>query len=1480
MKTHQIHAILRNRLFDFTKRNRLLYFKTSLRHVSLTLSSVPVIADASNIDLSKLFVWNEDLSKKISAEQDIHLSKYISFQEKPYIVASLNKIRQQANKDEQEYGFHQLRLALCFLEWYDTKNNHPEKIVSPLLLLPVQLTRKKGITDDFILKISDSEAEINPVLAGRLKDLYNIILPETIDLTTSDLSDVFQLLKKQVEESSQLQLAVSHPDVLGLQTQAISLHQKYNKSGVRNIEIDIDSGPISSDKNWKFDLTNMVLGNFNYRKMSLVRDYDSLMEAPKENEVFAQLFDDVPTKPDVLTENLPLSEQFQVIQADPTQLAAIRNARNGKSYIIQGPPGTGKSQTIVNLIADFIARGKRVLFVCEKRAAIDVVYSRLKQQHLHELCSLIHDSQTDKKVFVMDLKKTAESFEKRGVRTSDIEHNRNQIIYQIERELYAIRLYHSFMQQRLEKIGMDVRKLLDIVLSTRKHIVDMDLQTAPIPGYEQWVKYGNAVHKISDAIQRTGDYQFFSEHPLSRLDEASYFLYDRSNILQNELSSAHALLAKISTDISQTDIPADIATSFFQLKKFMDEVGRLFPFHDAHKLTLLEKDSELATKFEQAITHIRQLENALSEQISKNAYWKEKFSDTDLDNAWQVMQEYERKFFSFLSGKYRRTKKAIVRAYDFSRHQIRPTYSQVLSNLQHEYVLSKTFLKEKSDAENVYGLGDLFELENTLKAIFNDIKPSSVQFLKQTENASALKKIVSLFEEADKKITSKIKWKGAETLQQVYDILGQIIKKLQDLPEILPYLKELSMAESSLKNMLVNKRYRPEQIEALSAQNTLQRFFDLNPELYKISGHNILYNIEKLKDLYAQFLQVNASYIRCKQRDRYRDLVKRSEMSIAGKSESEKEEKKTLAEGRKILQNEFGKAMRYKSIRDLSSLESGNIIRELKPVWLMSPLSVSDTLPLSMGDFDVVVFDEASQITLEEGIPSIYRAPQTIIVGDEMQMPPSHFFSTAADGDMEDKPHLLDADSFLQQGSRKFPSVMLGWHYRSKHESLIGFSNSAFYENRLFTIPDSHNQHHEKLPITVERKEDAAIHVSAMMHRPISYHFLKHGLYEQRTNVPESEYIAEMVRALLQNEERLSIGVVAFSQEQQSEIEDAIQELCAVDSAFEQALEEEYKRMESGQFMGIFFKNLENVQGDERDIIIISTCYGYDKQGKMLMNFGPINRAGGEKRLNVIFSRAKNHVCVVSSIKHTDITNVHNTGANYFKKYLQYAEAVSLGNMATANTVLESLNITSDKDEKNVDSVVLYEVKTALEKYGYVVEMNLGQSSFKCHIAIKKTLGDISFIAGILLDDFQHYQGNDLLEIYLFKPQLLKNNGWNIIQLFSKDWYTDSEKVLEQIIHAIENNQPAAVTDFTSVISNEPFPVQDIQHQIIRLETNENGNPRFWEVKREGVNLIIRYGKMQATGKKNIKPFSNEFTAEKEMQKMIQEKIKKGYTLK
>ena len=372
-----------------------------------------------------------------------------------------------------------------------------------------------------------------------------------------------------------------------------------------------------------------------------------------------------------------------------------------------------------------------------------------------------------------------------------------------------------------------------------------------------------------------------------------------------------------------------------------------------------------------------------------------------------------------------------------------------------------------------------------------------------------------------------------------------------------------------------------------------------------------------------------------------------------------------------------------------------------------------------------------------------------------------------------------------------------------------------------------------------------------------------------------------MVRELLKRKIKETIGIVAFSMEQQHAIEDALSMLAREDKEFGTLLEEAFNRQENDQFAGLFVKNLENVQGDERDIIIMSICYGYDRQRKMLMNFGPVNRKGGEKRLNVIFSRSKQHMAVISSIKHTDIKNDYNEGANYLKLFLQYAEEVSNGNMKGARSILDKLILKKGHYPAQVQQgIVTQQIKKQLEEKGYDVHVQVGQSDFKCSLAVKLKQDDLNYALAILIDDDKHFSNDNIIEQYFQRPAILKEIGWRQISVFTKDWLHDPEKVMSAIVKALHGQKDHTAEFYNSQLAaslsiNTKNGYDELNFQRLVIEESEAS--KFWEIATDQQRLIIRSGRVGAKGQTIVKRYPSKEAAEKEKQKLLKERMEKGY---
>ncbi len=1474
---HQIVlAKLQQRLFQVSRRNRLLHFRTTMQTVNLTEASVPLSFDYKNIRPEQLMTWNADFAAQALQGEQIPLDKYLNFEEAIYLPIVLDRIRNESRRDQAEFGFSQIRLVACFLRWTNTKVSPVESYHSPLALLPVQLTRKKGVRDTYQLRLLSSIAEINPVVRHQFKQLYAIELPETIDLDESDFETFYHYLRSQVRSSEpaiEIEL-IDKPRISLLHDKARRRLDAYRRRarvsgrGVRSyLDLDYSYDPANyhplgvkvfsamvrpaetrlnaiveehsrppayatapgdadvdpdtksrsffqlraGDDNpfhWEFDLCSMTLGNFRYRKMSLVRDYDAVADQPIDNQAFDGIFALSPRPAPMEIETPDLADRFHVVPCDPTQTLSIGQAKAEASYIIQGPPGTGKSQTITNLIADFVARGKRVLFVCEKRAAIDVVYLRLKQQGLDELCCLIHDSQQDKKQFVMDLKRTYERFLERERKSMSAE--REKLTTDLAREIRPLELYRSAMVEPDEHdvVLLDVIQHAVRLRDATPKLSSKELEQAP--AYAQWRDNLESIGRFKRSLQEVTTDGVFASHPLNRFSTKLARLDRPLEMIANALQQALRHLQALTERLEEAGFDSAAISTPKQLRSAAKLCQQWRSLAQFDLLALLDPQSDVSSDYEDSRIHLRSLETRLLDTREQNCHWKNKLKRGETEDALQQAKQLDGKWWSRLNPAWWRLRGVLKRCYSFDAHSIQPAWRDVLQRLLQEHDAEEALRKAEEDCAAAFGIrdyaphqffGDVEKLRATLDDLVDvDMRTFADALIHSRGGASRVAVIEraeehrgAMMEACENVIEdlANLSWEELRTA------LIQIEQAENEWSSFLDCLNDLDKLPKDLIDSFRNLPLELEQIEAAAAQKHIERAFREDNDAGRFDSAARNRHANRLEEYYDDWLAANAAEVKRRIARQFREKIEICDLPASKLTPEQKEFKNRYERGRKILKHEFGKSMRYKSIRDLVSDNSGEVVKDLKPVWLMSPLSVSDTVPLDQDHFDVVIFDEASQITLEEAVPTIFRATQAIVVGDEMQLPPTDFFSAKRDEEdvllIEDDGEMveydLDSDSLLTHSSRNLPSTMLGWHYRSRSESLISFSNWSFYGGKLLTVPEEDLPTSRRPELIVHSAENSVEHAAQIADRAVSFHFVENGVYHKRRNRAEADYIAHLVRECISADQHFSIGVVAFSEAQQDEIESALQRLGGTDPQFADRLEQELEREEEdGQFAGLLIKNLENIQGDERDVIIMSVCYGHDADGKMRMNFGPINRQGGEKRLNVAFSRAKHRMVLVSSIRHFDITNDYNVGANCLKRYLRYAERISIGDMDGAQRVLEEIAVVRDDHNRDSqgDDAIANEIASRLLKEGFLVEFGVGQSQFRCDLAIRRE-GDSTYRLGIRLDTQDYYDDLDPLERELMKPKLLRDFGWNVEVILAKDWQADPDSILSHLLERLED---------------------------------------------------------------------------------------------
>ncbi|MEW2105386.1 DUF3320 domain-containing protein [Streptomyces cellulosae] len=474
-----------------------------------------------------------------------------------------------------------------------------------------------------------------------------------------------------------------------------------------------------------------------------------------------------------------------------------------------------------------------------------------------------------------------------------------------------------------------------------------------------------------------------------------------------------------------------------------------------------------------------------------------------------------------------------------------------------------------------------------------------------------------------------------------------------------------------------------------------------------------------------------------------------------------------------ILSRQAKLQRRHKPVRRLLD-ETRDVVQRLKPCFMMSPLTVSQYLPADFR-FDVVIFDEASQVLPQDAVNAIYRGDALIVAGDPRQLPPTSFFSAGSDSDEDDDFDEEVPDSFESildacKASGVLRELSLRWHYRSRHENLIAFSNHEFYDNSMVVFPGAVTDGHD-----------------------VGVAFYKaDGVYDRsnkRDNVREAALVAERVLHHFSTRPHLTLGVVTLSKAQADAVEDAVAEARRSRPDLDRHFTED-------RLGGFFVKNLETVQGDERDVIILSVGYGPDTQGKLRASFGPINREGGWRRLNVAVTRARHRVEVVASFHGADLPDSTNKSVQHLKRYLQYAEQ---GPMILATAAPDA--------EASPESPFEEDVLETLRGWGYDVQPQVGVAGFRIDMAVRHPGAPGSYALGIECDGAMYHSSRAARDRDRLREEILRGLGWNLHRIWGTDWYRNRKDAQRRLREAVE--AACAADPYAPVPDIAPAPVPD-----------------------------------------------------------------------
>lgn len=510
--------------------------------------------------------------------------------------------------------------------------------------------------------------------------------------------------------------------------------------------------------------------------------------------------------------------------------------------------------------------------------------------------------------------------------------------------------------------------------------------------------------------------------------------------------------------------------------------------------------------------------------------------------------------------------------------------------------------------------------------------------------------------------------------------------------------------------------------------------------------------------------------------------LKKQELELAhklasGKTDRDYEELYNNSKENKDYFYQISKKQKFWPIRKTLEVY-GEFVLTLFPCWLLSPENVSALLPLERNMFDLVIFDEASQVFIESTIPTIYRGKSIVVAGDEKQLRPSTTFMKrylGGDPDLQEDYSVqaaLEVDSLLDLAVSRYESANLTYHYRSRRSELIEFSNHAFYSSGLQISPN----------LSKSKKE-----------RPIERYKVA-GKWIERKNIAEAEKIVELLKEIFKKRKNNeSIGIITFNSEQQSCIADCIDKEASRDPNFRSNMLNETHRVENGEDTSIFIKNLENVQGDERDIIIFSIGYAENSEGKVYTNFGSLSAEGGENRLNVAITRAKSKIIVVTSIEPEalKVDTAKNLGPKLLKKYLMYVRAVAKGDDQETATVLAEISgpeAPSASPVMTTVAAVEEQMKEKLEKLGYKVDVKLGNKNSRISLAVYDEKSD-KYLVGVELDKDAFASSSSCMERDVYKPKFLEERGWTVMRVWCRDWWLYPQRVIKSIAAIADSNK-------------------------------------------------------------------------------------------
>ncbi|MCQ6265131.1 AAA domain-containing protein [Fictibacillus sp. WQ 8-8] len=1227
---------LKDRLNDLSKRNR------SIRMLK--------IYDKWAFDLSNLLKLDKDpldvIKRVLEQKGNISLLKQDVNNDKTQLYsAKLNNLYRNMKAIEEETGLYDLYMGYPYITGNMLDGTY---VRAPLFLYPVRLEKEKAGGTKWTLVLENEDPQLNRTLFLALKKLSGINFTE-------------ELYEEAVQESKTL-------DFLKWTTwlKKHSFNLLWSSKGDLQPFSDFKQNEVPEFNKGQFQLENMaILGNFPQGNSALLKDYEDLLEIANDGPmgIMGTLLgaddsnNDEKDDSEEIIKEIPEAERFLVLDTDASQEEIIKELDKNKGLVIHGPPGTGKSQVIVNLIANVIAKNKKVLLVCQKRAALDVVYQRLDSIGLSKQVALLHDEKSDRK------------------------------------SLYA--RIHS--------------------------LLDDD---------SQYVNYENELLMLSNKIQ-----QYESE-----LNAIAKGLYE----VQPHGFKAYELYG-LGKPITEIEVILDLENILRSLNKenFEDVLSKILSYGSYYgrfgneQYPLKNRKSFTKLDLKDRLTLIEILKNII-EKAEKSVEYLETFEQNEItpEYTWLISDKLE-KIYEDLNPEEKKSLQKL-RLWWWTSFTGKTIVEELLNGEKFKGLSSKEWPKLRESLRILFELSKVSEKMskeiNSLKTYFNDDS-----ILKINHSISKGDIPVNDFKQKQEFIIQD--FEELRFMDRTYD-------------ESLPFLKLILDRLKNKTNDNVHSQLANEWVDIVKQSayiHWIDEIENKHPSLSKIGT-------EELDNIRKEFKKILK-----KKRDLAAKVL--TNRLLKWLHQSKQSNSKQFRE----LKHQVGKKRMVWPVRKLVRQFSLNGLLDAMPIWLTSPESVSAIFPLEKELFDVVIFDEASQCTVENGIPSVYRGKKIIVAGDEKQLPPSNLFKGDTHIDEEEEEDDIEhSESLLNLSKRILPEKMLQWHYRSKFEELINFSNHAYYNGNIQIAPN-----------VTPLKDPAAI----------KWHKITNGKWINQCNEAEAMEVVNLLKEIVIKEPNKSIGIITFNAKQQDKILDIIESEVEKDKEFSVV----YQQIMSKDLdERIFVKNIENVQGDERDTIIFSIAYARNEQGKVYSRFGTLSQQGGENRLNVAVSRAKEQIHVVSSIEPAElnVTNAKNDGPKLLKNYLEYSKAVSNVNKDEIEAIVTKINENHNTKKQDLelwfDSPFEEQVYKQLIDLGYKVDTQIGMSGYRIDMAVVHPNHPQKYILGIECDGAMFHSAASAKERDVYRQRFLESKGWKITRIWSRNWWKNASLEIERIDHLIK----------------------------------------------------------------------------------------------